>query len=104
MILKLQNVITNTSFGDIILQMDKDKIISVEPQEEIKQKQTVLDPNLSNNYFEGLASELIEYYIELGTVESTIKIVFSDLTSRNNAIHYIFDEMRLKTNEFRRIN
>jgi len=88
MILLFQNTLTGTSYGETILQLDKDLIKSVRP-EEIRNK-----GEFTFHSGEGSFSELYHYIIviELENKER-IGIVFANHYDREAAISYIYNEM-----------
>ncbi len=113
MILIFENTITKTSFGNLILQVDSDLIVSVQPQDFFKSE---VQSNLKFLYSPipnpggieeniGLFSDIMipSLVIEL---EENIRVVhFSDYFSRDNSIRLIFDEMlKPEVNKFYRKN
>ena len=99
MILQFKNTLTRTSYGLTVLQLDKDLIKSVKP-EEIRNK-----GEFTFYSGEGLFSELYHYIIviELENKER-VEIVFTNHYDREAAISYIYNEMvdQQQTNSFYR--
>lgn len=94
MILKLEQVATDTSLGSSIFQMDTDEIISVEPQEKMKNGLHIMDMfTLTGYYSEGTFSNLMKYLIKIKLRHDIIEIEFSDIIYRDQAIDYIYNEM-----------
>ena len=98
MIIKLQNVVTKTSLGTVILQIDRDEIVSVEPHEIIKNGLGIMDTFAPIGYFgDGAFTNLMKFVIKIKLINDIINIEFSDITFRDQAIEYIYDTMIINT-------
>ena len=96
MILRLGNVVTKTSLGSAIYQIDPDLIISVQPQEIMKNGLHIMDIVAPVGYYgDGSFSNLMRYTLEIEKKDETFEIEFSDIVSRDAALDYIYEEMKI---------
>jgi len=90
MIIKLENVINESSVGTTVLQIDMDKILKIENKTEYKKSTSIIDPPHYMNYD---FCDLYNYYIIIETIDEKIKVNFINIDYCINAINYIYDEM-----------
>ncbi|MEA1973161.1 MAG: hypothetical protein U9N34_07710 [Candidatus Cloacimonadota bacterium] len=102
MILSFQNTVTSTSFGETILQLNRNLIKSVEPHEVPKKEDNY---PLWSSFVEGSYSELYHYTIviksnDIQDIKSKDYIIneikFINHYDREAAISYIHSEMTIQ--------
>ena len=92
MILRLEQIVTKTTIGTVILQIDKDEIISIEPKDTMRKGRSPVDAPLGY-YGDGSLSHLFKIQTIIKTRDKTFTLEHFDDFQRAQCIDYIHLEM-----------
>jgi len=90
MIIKFENVVTETSVGNVIFQINSNDIIIAEPKETLRDSKHA-PPLLQINYYtDGSFCDIMRYFIKIITKNKIFEFEFSDILNRDlnmNLLH-----------------